>query len=344
MPRLPAEWEPQDAVMLTWPHAGTDWAAQLAAVEAVYLAIAAAVARRQRLLIVCHDAPHRDHVRRCLAAAGISAAATCALAPSNDTWARDHGPLTVLDAAGRAHAVDFRFNGWGGKFPAALDDRITARLHAAGQLGDAPLVTSALVLEGGAIDTDGAGTALLVRRTVIDPARNPGWDQTRVEAELARTLGITRCLWLDQGALDGDDTDGHIDTLARFCAPGRICHVTAHPAASASEQTALGGLQQELAALRRPDGRPYDLVPLPAPAPLRDEDGAPMPASCANFLIINGAVLLPGYGDPADALAAECLAACFPERAVELIDCRALIRQGGSLHCITMQLPAARTH
>lgn len=342
LPRLPAEWEPQAAVLLTWPHPATDWAAQIEAVEAVYLCIAAAVTARQRLLVVCNDAGHRAHVRGRLAAAGIPPGAVAlAIAASNDTWTRDHGPLIVLDSAARAQPVDFRFNGWGGKFPANLDDRITARLHAAGWLGDTALTASPLVLEGGAIDTDGAGNLLAVRRTLLDPARNPGWNQAAIEQELARTLGIRRCLWLEQGQLDGDDTDGHIDTLARLCAPGIICHVTAHPAASKAERTALAGLQRELAALRRTDGRPYTLVPLPAPAPLTATDGSPLAASYANFLIINDVVLMPGYADPADAVAAERLAACFPGRSVEIIDCRALIRQGGSLHCITMQLPAA---
>jgi agmatine/peptidylarginine deiminase len=341
MQRLPAEWEPQAAVLLTWPHPATDWAPQLEAVEAVYLRIAAAVTARQRLLVVCNDPSHRAHVHERLAAAGIPLAAVAlAIAASNDSWTRDHGPLTVLDSAGWARSVDFRFNGWGGKFPADLDDRITARLHAGGWLADTELAASALVLEGGAIDTDGAGSVLAVRRTVLDPARNPGWDQAAVEHELARMLGIRRCLWLEQGQLDGDDTDGHVDTLARFCAPDLICHVTAHPAASEAERTALAGLQRELAALRRADGRPYALVPLPAAAPLRETDGSPLAASYANFLVINGAVLLPGYGDPADAVAAARLASCFPGRDVETIDCRALIRQGGSLHCVTMQLPA----
>jgi agmatine/peptidylarginine deiminase len=246
----------------------------------------------------------------------------------------------VLDDAGRAQPVDFRFNGWGGKHPAGLDDRITARLHAAGWLGDTELVSSPLVLEGGAVDTDGQGTLLAVRRTLLDPARNPGWDQARIEGELATRLGMARMLWLDAGQLDGDDTDGHIDTLARFCSPDTICHATAHPAASARERDALAALARELAALRRTDGRPYALVPLPAPAPIQDAAGAPLPATYANFLIINGAVLMPGYGDPADARAAERLAACFAPREMAVVDCRPLIRQGGSLHCITMQLPA----
>jgi len=342
MPRLPAEWEPQAAVMLTWPHDDTDWAPELPLVEAVYRRIAACVAGQEALLVVCRDPAHRDRVRAQLAAAGVMpAAATLAIAPSNDSWARDHGPITVLDGAGNRLVVDFRFNGWGGKYPAALDDAITARLHADARLGGAALVQSPLVLEGGAIDTDGQGTLLAVRRTLLDPARNPGWDRQRIEQELAARLGIERYLWLEEGALDGDDTDGHIDTLARFCARDTICHVTAHPAASDGEQRSLAAMLKELRALRQADGTAYRLIPLPAPRPITGPDGAPQPASYANFLIINGAVLLPIYADPADAVAVECLAVAFPGRRILTVDCRPLIRQGGSLHCITMQLPAA---
>jgi agmatine/peptidylarginine deiminase len=340
--RLPAEWEPQAAVLLTWPHPDTDWAPELAQVEAVYRRIATLIARRQTLLVVCFDEAHREHVGDQLAAAGVPpAAARLAVAPSNDTWARDHGPLTVLDGGGEPRLMDFRFNGWGGKHPADLDDRITARLHADGWLGAAPLEHSQLVLEGGAIDTDGAGSLLAVRRTLVDPARNPGWSQAAIEAELRARLGVRRCLWLAHGQLDGDDTDGHIDTLARFCTPDTICHVSAHPAASRAEQDALGAMLAELQALRRTDGSPYRLLALPAPRPIAGAGGAPLPGGYANFLIINGAVLVPTYDDPADEVAITRLAATFPGRVMAAVDCRALIRQGGSLHCITMQLPAA---
>jgi agmatine/peptidylarginine deiminase len=339
--RLPAEWEPQQAVLLTWPHPNTDWAPQLPEVEAVYVRLATLIARRQLLFVICRSDRHRDDVKRRLAAAGVAPARVAlAIAASDDTWTRDHGPLTVLEADGSPRIVDCRFNGWGGKHPAGLDDRITAQLHAAGWFGDAPLEACPLVLEGGAIDSDGEGTLLAVRRTLVDPARNPGWSVARIEAELAARLGVRRCLWLDHGQLDGDDTDGHIDTLARFCAPDLICHLAPRAGATDAEAESLNAMVAELQALRRPDGSPYRLVPLPSPARMRDPAGAPLPAGYANFLIINGAVLLPTYADPADALAAERLASLFPDRSIEPVDCRPLIRQGGSLHCVTMQVPA----
>jgi agmatine/peptidylarginine deiminase len=341
MPRLPAEWEPQWGVMLTWPHAETDWAEHLDEVEAVYDRIAALIAARESVLIICRDQEHRNRIAGRLATAGLpSNRLRLAIAPSNDTWARDHGPVCVLGADGTAELVDFRFNGWGGKYPADKDDRITARLHAAGCFGDAELVSSPLVLEGGAIDTDGVGTLLAVRRTLVDPARNRGWTEEQIETELRARLGSERILWLEHGQLSGDDTDGHIDTLARFCDPATICYVQSQDRADA-DHAELSAMEQELRALRRADGRPYRLIPLPQPAPILTPDGRRLPATHANFLIIDGAVLVPVYDDPTDQIALSRLRDCFSDRKVLPVDCRALIRQGGSLHCITMQLPAA---
>ncbi len=340
--RLPAEWEPQRAILLTWPHQDTDWAPRLREVEQLYIELARRITRRQGLILVCWDQPHLEHVRRSLGSAGVRLdSVQLAIAPSNDTWARDHGPISVLDEGGRPRVIDFRFNGWGGKFAAELDDGITGELLRTGTLDTGAWESSPLVLEGGAIDSDGLGTLLAVRRTIQDPLRNPGWQSKDIEQEIRARLGTRRILWLDQGQLAGDDTDGHIDTLARFCSPQSICHATAHPRAKAAEAASLNAMIEELRALRDLDGRPYRLVALPAPAPVFDDDGEPLPAGYANFLLINGALLLPTYDDPADDLATELLAAEFPGRDVERLDCRELIRQGGSLHCISMQLPAA---
>jgi agmatine/peptidylarginine deiminase len=340
--RLPAEWEPQRAVLLTWPHQDTDWAPRLAEVERLYVALAGLIARRQGLLLVCRDRPQHAYVEETLRSNGVPLdAVRLAIAPSNDTWARDHGPITVLDERERPRVIDFRFNGWGGKFASELDDAITGELLKSGTLDDTAWESSPLVLEGGAIESDGLGTLLAVRRTIDDPLRNPGWSLARIQQELQDRLGVRRVLWLDHGQLAGDDTDGHIDTLARFCSPRAICHATAHPRANAAEAASLKAMIEELRTLRDARGRPYRLVALPAPAPCFDEDGEPLPAGYVNFLLINGTLLLPTYDDPADDLAAEILAAEFPGRDIERLDCRPLIRQGGSLHCISMQLPAA---
>ncbi|MBK1732951.1 agmatine deiminase family protein [Thiococcus pfennigii] len=342
MTRLPAEWEPQAAVMLTWPHAGTDWAARLPVIEALYDALAAAIARFEPVLIVCQDPAHREAVAARLASAGVaSSRRRLVLAPSDDTWARDHGPITVL-ADGAAEVVDFRFNGWGGKYPAERDDRITATLHGVGVFGAAPRRPVDLVLEGGAIESDGRGTLLAMTRTLVDARRNPGRDRAAIEAVLAETLGATRFLWLEHGQLSGDDTDGHIDTLARLCAPDTIAYVRCDDP-SDPDYPGLAAMEHELRAFRQADGQPYRLVALPHPRPVHNAHGERLAAGYANFLIIDGAVLVPVYGDPADAAALRIIADLFPGRAVLPLDARPLIEQGGSLHCLTMQLPAALT-
>ena len=339
MPRLPAEWEPQAAVMLTWPHAGTDWAERLAAIESLYVELAAQIAGFEPVLVVCQDALLRGRVAGLLDAAGVDPGRLqFALAASNDTWARDHGPITVFDEGG-ARLVDFRFNGWGGKFPAERDDRITATLDQAGVFGATPRTASELVVEGGAIECDGQGTLLAMQGTLVDERRNPGLDRSALEVRLSALFGTTRYLWLTRGQLSGDDTDGHIDTLARFCAADAIAYVHSEDAED-PDHAGLVAMEAELRGLRQAGGRPYRLVGLPQPRPIHNADGERLAASYANFLIVNQAVLAPVYGDPADRVALEVLARLFPARRILPLDCRAVIEQGGSLHCLTMQLPA----
>jgi len=337
--RWPAEWEPQDGVMLTWPHDATDWAPNLPHTERTFGEIAREITRAEQLVVACRDPRHRDHVAAQLRAAGVGAArAHLFIAPSNDSWARDHGPVTVYDD-GHPTLLDFGFNGWGGKYAAALDDRITARLHDAGAFPGARREPAPLVLEGGAIESDGNGTLLATRHCVVSTTRNPALTPEQVAAEVSRLLNLRRILWLENGALEGDDTDGHVDTLARFCASDTIAYVACEDPRD-SHHAALAAMARELRALRRADGAPYRLVPLPLPAAIHDDDGRRLPATYANFLIINGAVLVPVYADAADAIALERLAGCFPGRRIVAVDCRPLIAQFGSLHCVTMQLPA----
>jgi len=326
--------------MLTWPHRATDWADDLEAVERVYTQIARAVAQRERLLVVCADPAHERQVLARLRGAGVATGQVLrAYAPSDDTWARDHGPLTVVDPSGRAHILDFRFNGWGGKFGATRDDAITAALCTRGIFSDTPWQSVDLVLEGGAVETDGQGTLLATLSSVVGDSRNPGLDRGTLELRLTDLLGIERFLWLDHGALSGDDTDGHIDTLARFADAQTIVHVTCRP--GDPDEAELAAMIKELEGFRTAEDRPYRLVPLPAPGEHRDADGRRLAVSYANFLIVNRAVLVPTYCDPADGPAVATLTACFPGRVILPIDCRPLIRQHGSLHCVTMQLPAA---
>ncbi len=336
---FPAEWAPQSAVMLTWPHDKSDWAPHLNSVEPVFVEIARHISQRQGLLIVARDETHKDHIRHCLSQAGIDAD-TCQLyqIPSNDTWARDHGPIGVY-TEGKLHLLNFIFNAWGGKFPAHKDDAISRQLQQQGAFGDTPLLSQDLVLEGGALETDGQGTLLAVRRSLIDPARNPCLSQAQIESSLNRILGIRRFLWLDRGGLAGDDTDGHIDTLARFSSKNQILYQGCDNPDDPNHGE-LQAMAEELRRLKTDSGGPYRLSALPSPHPIYDEKGQQLPASYANFLIINGAVLVPTYGDQADKIALATIGQAFPEREIIGINCLPIIRQYGSLHCLTMQIPA----
>ena len=331
------EWAPQAGVMLVWPDTASDWAPTLAAVEPVYTRLATVITHFAQALIIGQDEAHLRAIQRQLAPHTRPDRLAFAAHATDDTWIRDYGPLTV-QREGRTVLLDFRFNGWGGKYPALQDDTLTQRLHAAGVFGEAELEVVPLVLEGGAIDTDGAGTLLATRRCVLAPSRNPGLDEAELEASLKALLGARRILWLAHGWLAGDDTDGHVDMLARFCAPDTIAYTRCDDSQD-EHATALGALALELKTLRQADGAPYRLIPLPLPAPIYDPDGRRLPASYANFLIVNEAVLVPTYHDPADTIALKRLQAVFTPRRAIGIDCRALIAQYGSLHCATLQLP-----
>lgn len=335
---LPPEWAPQSGVLLTWPHAQSDWAPILHKVEPVFTAIAAAIARFEMVLIACHDANVRKQVAIQLRAAGIpESRLRLFIAPANDTWARDHGPITVL-CQGEATLLDFNFNGWGSKYAHDLDNLITRQLHKQNAFGETPLESVELILEGGSIEVDGQGTLLTTSRCLLSPTRNPDRTRAQIEVELAEQLGITRFLWLEHGYLAGDDTDSHIDTLARLCDANTIAYVDCDDPAD-EHYGELKAMEKELRTFRTASGQPYRLVPLPWPRARIDDDGARLPATYANFLIINGAVLVPTYDDPADHVAIERLQDCFTERVIIGIDCLPLIEQHGSLHCVTMQFP-----
>lgn len=338
---LPPEWAPQHGVLLTWPHDRSDWGRLLAGVETVFIALAAQITRFENLVVVCRDADHQRHVTRRLTSANIDRSRLKTfIAPSNDCWVRDHGPITVLGADGLV-LMDFVFNGWGGKFAAALDNNVTATIHAQGAFGSAALRHVDFVLEGGSIDVDGHGTLLTTRHCLLAPTRNPSCDIAAIESMLAETLGIERVLWLTEGHLAGDDTDSHIDILARFCDPDTIAYVACDDPADEHYEP-LERMRHELQAFRTRTGAPYRLVPLPWPQPKYADDGRRLPAGYANFLIINNAVLVPTYDDPADQPALQRLRGCFPGRELVGVPSLPLIAQGGSLHCVTMQLPAGR--
>ncbi len=337
-PKLPAEWHHQSAVILTWPHELSDWQPILKQVEPVFVAITKAISHHQKVVINCFNKTQQSHITKLLSAEGIDHSSTVfTLCPSNDTWVRDYGPITVY----RNHLpylLDFTFNAWGNKFESEKDNQITRLLHQSGTFGDTSIETIDLVLEGGSIEVDGQGTLMTTETCLLAPNRNPHLKRSELEQILCEKLGIQRILWLKNGYLSGDDTDSHIDTLARFCNAHTICYVACDDVHD-EHYEALKEMEEELKSFKTIQGKPYRLVPLPWPKAKYSADRQRLPATYANFLIINGAVLLPTYNDPADEAAESCLEQCFPDRKIITIPCELIIQQYGSLHCLTMQLP-----
>jgi agmatine/peptidylarginine deiminase len=335
------EWAEQSAVLLAWPYAEGDFSRWLSAVEDTYTRIASEIARRQIVIVACRSERHRDAILERLGAGHCTLERVrCVVLPYNDVWVRDTAPLTVATGDGAVSLLDFRFNGWGGKYEHADDAALAQRLHATGILGDIPRLAVDFVLEGGSIETDGQSTVMTTRRCLLNPNRNPAFDQAQIESELRIRLGAEKILWLAHGHAEGDDTDAHIDTLARFCSPDTIAYTACDDPADPL-YAEFQAMAAQLQSFSSASGKAYRLVPLPMPAVIRSEDGDRLPATYANFLIINDAVLVPVYNDEAaDQLALERLADCFPDREIVAIDCLPLIRQYGSLHCMTMQFPA----
>ena len=317
-----AEWEPQSCIQLTWPHAHTDWAPILPEITAVYEQMKAAIEQFEPVLVV-DDIPH------------------------NDTWARDHGFITVEEVSGERLEVrelkllDFCFNGWGEKFEATLDNQINRHLYEQGLVKGIYEDHLDFVLEGGSIESDGKGTVFTTTCCLMAPHRNQPLTQQQIEERLKAYLGAERIVWLNHGSLIGDDTDGHIDTLVRICPNDTLLYT-----AGDDDHPDLKLMEQELQQLRTIDGHPYQLLKLPLPHPIFGEVSGEglevraerLPATYANYLVINGAVLVPTYNQPdLDVEALQIVGQAFPDRQIIGIDCRAVIKQHGSLHCCTMQ-------
>ncbi|WP_368563896.1 agmatine/peptidylarginine deiminase [Pseudoxanthomonas sp. UTMC 1351] len=333
--RFPAEWEPQSAILIAWPHADTDWSERLGAVEDTYVALVAAITRFQDVVICVADDDLQTYAEARLRSARVDMTRVrFVTAEYDDTWLRDTGPITLREND-HFKLLDFRFTGWGGKFEASRDDQLVGELSGMQLFHNYFVQSINFALEGGAIETDGDGTLLTTWRCLHE--RHPDVPREQITSQLGGWLHQDRVLWLDHGYLEGDDTDAHIDTLARF-APDNAIVFQACDDSTDSHYDELRAMAEEIAALRTREGEPYRLFPLPWAKPVLDE-GRRLAASYANFLIINGAVLMPAYGDEADGKAAEVLAAAYPGREIVQVPCRSLIWQNGSLHCITMQLP-----
>lgn len=332
---LPAEWERQDAVLLAWPHALTDWAGMLDEVKACYAEIANAIVRHARLIVV---APDCTEVKKTLK--DLPQHRICYLEiDTNDTWARDFGGIVVRYDNGSYGVNDFKFNGWGLKFAANLDNLVTRKMFNASVWNGRYNNYLGFVLEGGSIESDGKSTLLTTAECLLSPNRNGNLSREEIEEVLCDATGLRRVLWLEHGGLAGDDTDSHIDTLARL-APGDCIMYTSCDDPEDEHFEELKAMESEIHALRREDGLPYNCIALPLPDAIYDEDGDRLPATYANFLILNDAVLMPIYGQKRkDELAMQMMKIVFPEHEIIGIDCNALIKQHGSLHCVTMQFP-----
>lgn len=333
---FPPEWYKQSAIQLTWPHFGTDWNYMLEEIVACYVSIARTILKYQQLIVVCRDA---SAVKMQLQADDLLLRNLKLVElPTNDTWARDHGGISVFEGEEKL-LLDFTFNGWGLKFASNFDNQINRGLFQKEVFAkDVKYINKKdFVLEGGALESDGRRTLLTTSECLLSPNRNSAYSKHEIEAYLIETFGLKRVLWLDYGYLAGDDTDSHIDTLARFCDEHTIAYVKCDDP-SDKHYEALSKMEDQLKTFVDFEGNPYNLIELPMATKVI-EDGERLPATYANFLIMNEVVIVPYYNSPKDQMAKEQLQKAFPTREIIGADCSAIIKQHGSLHCITMQYP-----
>jgi len=335
--RLPAEWEPQDAIFLAWPHKNTDWRERLDDVEQLYEALVSVICDYADVVIA---APHSQitQIQSRLEEMEIPLEYVYFYAvDTDDTWARDFGPITIQTEIGMK-LLDFEFNAWGGKYSFDLDNQTTKKMQTLGAFPSAEFESIDFILEGGSIESDGEGTLLTTSSCLLNQNRNAHLSKEAVENRLKELFGAQKVNWLNSGHLAGDDTDGHIDVLARIC-PNKTIVYTACDDENDEHFLSLKKMEEELRALTSADGQAYRLLPLPWPGVHLSDNNERMPATYANFLIVNEAVLVPIYDALSDEDALEVISQAFPGYEIFGIPCLSLIERGGSLHCITMQLP-----
>ncbi len=330
MIRMPAEWERQRVVLLSFPHEETDWADDLEASLSPFIRIAQAIAYGQAVYIICKD---KTKISDMFCSTRNM---TFIEIPTNDTWIRDYGYISIKEEE-HVKLLDFTFDGWGGKFEASLDNAVNHSLHKKGYLGVTPLESLGYVLEGGSLESDGEGTILTTSACLCNPNRNGGSSQKEIEKKLQTTLGAERVLWLDHGYLKGDDTDSHIDTLARFVNRRTIVYIKCTDTED-EHYTTLKKMEDQLKSFNTKEGKPYELIALPMTNAIYNKEKERLPATYANFLITNDALIYPTYSDKNDTKAGEIFKKIFPDKEIIPINCLKLIEQGGSLHCSTMQI------
>ncbi len=337
--RMPAEWEAHRGTWLSWPHKEASWPGGFDSIPGIFADIVRHLVPHEEVHINVGDAGLEASAREVLRHAAVPAARVFFHRnPTNDAWCRDHGPVFVhREAGGRREELilDWGYNAWGGKYPPFdLDDVVPTRIGA--ELG-IPVLSPGMVLEGGSIDPNGAGTVLTTEQCLLNPNRNPGLSREQIEAALRNTLGARNILWLGQG-IEGDDTDGHVDDLTRFVDPVTVVTVVEEDPRDPNFEPLRDNLRR-LRGMADQDGRPLRVVELPMPPALYRE-GQRLPASYANFYIANGVVLLPGFDAARDARARSVLQDLFSDRRVILINCTDLVWGLGAIHCVTQQWPA----
>jgi agmatine deiminase len=332
---MPAEWEKQRAVLMSFPHEETDWhdpdnKEDLEASLSPFIRIAQAIAYGEAVYIICKD---KEKIANMFCSTRNM---TFIEIPTNDTWIRDYGYISIREKD-EVKLLDFTFDGWGGKFEASLDNAVNTVLHQKGYLGTTPLEHIDFVLEGGSLESDGAGTILTTSECLCNPNRNGGLSKQEIEEKLHTYLGAQRVLWLDHGYLAGDDTDSHIDTLARFVNKTTIMYVKCEDNED-EHYEALQQMEAQLQSFSTTEGKPYTLIPLPMCEAKYNDEQKRLPATYANFLITNDALIYPTYDDKNDSRTGEIFKEVFPDREIIPVNCLKLIEQGGSLHCSTMQI------
>ncbi len=333
--RMPAEWEPHSAVWLAWPYDEITFPDRVEKAEAVFVKIIGAIHKSEEAELLVLDEQMRERARGMLAASGIDMKRVhFHIADYADVWLRDTGPLFVKDGSGNTVITKWPFNAWGNKFPELLKDSAIPEKIA--EWKNLPVEKPQIIVEGGAIDVDGRGTCLTTEQCLLNENRNPGMTKAGVEKYLGEYLGVKKTIWLKEGLVN-DHTDGHIDELARFIAPGRI--VCAYENDPEDENFAiLSDNYKTLTEAADLGGRPLEVIRLPMPH-VRYDDGTKAPASYTNFYIGNAVVLAPTFNDESDEEALETLRVSFPGREVVGIDCSDIIYGGGALHCMTQQQP-----
>jgi len=331
MKYLPAEWQKQRAILMAFPHKNSDWNNNLQTALVPFIRIAQAIAYAQPVYIICDS---KDDISDLFCSTRNMSFIEIA---TNDTWIRDYGYISVVED-GEVKLLDFTFDAWGGKFEAKLDNLVNRTLHKKGYMGITPLESIDFVLEGGAIESDGWGTIMTTSACLCNVNRNGGLSKDEVEERLTAYLGAKRVFWLDHGYLAGDDTDSHIDTLARFVSENTIMYVQCLDEED-EHYVELKKMEEQLKGFRTFEDKPYSLIPLPMASAKFDDEGHRLPATYANFSITNGALVYPTYSVKEDKIVHKIFKDFFADREIIPIECSRLIEEGGSLHCSTMQIP-----